>query len=104
MGDGDAGRDLRDLRAGLPPWRHRRVRRSAAAGAVTRATSVVAASPPPPAPSREGRGGRPLYSAAAATTSPSCTPRTAYSAATLIASIMLTALARPVPAMSNAVP
>ena len=45
------------------------------------------------------------YSAArAAGASPSFTPRTAYSAATRIASIMLTALALPVPAMSKAVP
>ena len=44
------------------------------------------------------------YSAACATSSPSRTPRTTYSAATLIASIMLTALALPVPAMSKAVP
>ena len=43
------------------------------------------------------------YSAACAV-SPSFTPRTAYSAATLIASTMLTALAFPVPAISNAVP
>ena len=34
VGDGDAGRDLRDLRAGVPPRRHRRDRRRAAAGAV----------------------------------------------------------------------
>ena len=45
-----------------------------------------------------------VYSAACATGSPSFTPRMAYSAATLIASIMLTALALPVPAISNAVP
>jgi hypothetical protein len=51
-----------------------------------------------------GRAGGYSAAAAAATLSPSRTPRTAYSAATLIASIMLTALARPVPAMSNAVP
>ena len=44
------------------------------------------------------------HSAACATSSPNRTPRTTYSAATLIASIMLTALALPVPAMSNAVP
>src|SRR6478672_5778912 len=44
------------------------------------------------------------YSAACGTSSPRRTPRTTYSAATLIASIMLTALALPVPAMSNAVP
>ena len=36
VGDGDAGRDLRDLRAGVPPRRHRRDRRRAAPGAVTR--------------------------------------------------------------------
>ena len=45
VGDGDAGRDLRDLRAGLPPRRHRRDRRRAAAGAVAtqdrRGSSVV---------------------------------------------------------------
>ena len=41
---------------------------------------------------------------AAAGASPSFTPRTAYSAATRIASIILTALAFPVPAISNAVP
>jgi hypothetical protein len=44
------------------------------------------------------------HSAACATSSPNRTPRTTYSAATLMASIMLTALALPVPAMSNAVP
>ncbi len=46
------------------------------------------------------------HSAARAATgaSPSFTPRTEYSAATRIASIMLTALALPVPAISNAVP
>jgi len=44
------------------------------------------------------------YSAACGTVSPSFTPRTAYSAATRTASTMLTALALPVPAMSNAVP
>ena len=49
-------------------------------------------------------GARIGYSAACGTASPSFTPRTAYSAATRTASIMLTALALPVPAMSNAVP
>ena len=46
------------------------------------------------------------YSAAwaVAGASPNFTPRTAYSAATRIASIILTALAFPVPAISNAVP
>ena len=53
---------------------------------------------------RDGTGQPLSHSAACATSSPSRTPRTTYSAATLIASIMLTALALPVPAMSKAVP
>jgi hypothetical protein len=80
-----------------------------AGGGVERAPSPqswdgVESAPSPGERGRVGRGRAGGYSAAAATGSPSRTPRTAYSAATLIASIMLTALARPVPAMSNAVP